>query len=352
MAAAEDSLECRVYHSTVGYTAATQAGTDLHCNHTFAVVGGGNCDGAIAPDAQHYCDTILGYCSSAAVAIPQYNTMPECLSTIAIFKGSTPDARASNGNNDDGCRQYHAQAAASGAGNVHCTHGGPSGQYVCGGDMGPYNSWKMIANNPACKAANLSVFADGVNAAFANWALSDLMMIIPTIGNSSSPGPNFHTGYTGNNDFCRLYHCSVASTGGVSNLTHCSHCAIQSPTCTDSQTPAVDTICKMIQTGCGTKSSFASVDACVTALSPLAQSKAGDGMTLTPPPTDTLACRAFQAGLALAARKGSMQADVSANCANTGLNAGPNCGGGGASKSGAATLVVSAVAVALPFLMM
>jgi len=352
----EDSVECRVYHALVGWNGGTPTpGTDVHCNHTYYPSGyTGVCSGAVSTNNQHYCDTTLNYCSANALA--QYNTLPECLSSIALFPNTVGtatggDARAANGANDQGCRQYHTQAAASGAGNVHCTHGGPSGQYVCGGNSGTRDSWRIISTNPACVAANLSVWGQAISAAFAAWDPADLAAVIPTLGNSSVPGTSYTTGFTGDNDFCRTYHCTVASTGGVTNLTHCEHCSIQSSQCFAPGTaPAVGAVCRMIQTACGT-TNFADVATCITKLTPLLTSKPGDATSLTPAATDTFACRAYQAGVALAGKKNGGAAGAATACASAKDTAGPACGGSGTpAKSGAATLLASAAFV-LPFLM-
>jgi hypothetical protein len=338
----EDSLECRVYHALAGYNKGGSI-ADPHCNHTFAPSGfAGVCSGAITVDNRHYCDTTLSYCSSNAAASAQYNSLNDCLASIANFPVGTNDARATNAANDQGCRQYHTQAAASGAGNIHCTHGGPSGANVCGGANSTRDSWKIIAGNAACTAANLTLWSTAINLAFNGWNRADLEAVIPT---SSSP---YTTAFVGDNDYCRIYHSTVAAGGALS---HCEHGSIQSSTCFDTNMPpAVPAVCRMIQAGCGNSSGFADVPACITALGPIAASKPGDNMTLTPAATDTFACRAYQAGVALSTKK--LGGSVATACANVKAAAGPACGGSTPppTKSAASTLFVSA-AIALPFLM-
>jgi len=272
--------------------------------------------------------------------------MTECMSSIANFPNTANDARASNGANDQGCRQYHGQAAASGVGDIHCTHAGPSGQNVCGGQNGTRDSWNFIAQNTACKnAGNLSVWGDAVKAAFGTWKRDDIIAVMPTSTN------NYTTGATGDNDFCRIYHCTVASAGTPTALTHCEHCSIQSSQCYDgaANMAGFAAVCRMALAGC--PGSFSDVATCIGALAPIAATKLGDVTTLMPPGTDTFACRAYQAGLALTS-KGMGQATAQTNaCANVKVAAGPACGGSTTpTKSDAASLFVSA-AIVLPFLM-
>jgi len=345
----EDSIECRVYHAIAGWNKGTPTpGTDVHCNHTYSPSGyTGVCSSTIAVNAQHHCDTTLSYCTNAGVA--QYNNLQQCLNTFSTFSNTANDARASNAANDQGCPQYHTQAAAAGAGDFHCTHGGPSGQYVCGGNGGTLDALRAIAKNPWCAAANLSIYSNALEAAFGTWARADLAMVIPTGGNSSVPGPNYMTASSGDTDFCRIYHCTVSTT----DTTHCEHCSITSSTCFAAGVPpGIAAVCRMIQTACGT-TNFADVPTCISKLGPVAGARPGDNMTLTPALTDTFACRAYQAGVALATKNSAGAAAAAAGpCMSAKDTAGPGCGGAAAppAKSDAAALFVSA-ALALPFLM-
>jgi len=270
------------------------------------------------------------------------------MSSIANFPNTANDARSTNGANDQGCRQYHTQAAASGLGDIHCTHGGPSGQNVCGGANGTYDSWNIIASNAACKAvANLSIWGTAVAAAFSTWKRADIMTVVPSISTTA----NYTTGSTGDNEFCRIYHCTVASAGTPTALTHCEHCSIQSSQCFDTgMTPGFAAVCRMAMAGC--PGNFADVNTCVAALGPIAAARLGDVTSLMPAATDTFACRAYQAGVALSSKGMGGTAAQTAACLNVKATAGPNCGGsgGGTTKSDAASLLVSA-AIVLPFLM-
>jgi hypothetical protein len=342
LAAPEDSLECRVYHSIVAWNGgAPSTATEVHCNHTLIPRTTGQCDGAVTANNNHHCDTIQATCT--ATGVKQYNTLPECDNSIIAFPNTVNDARAANGGNNQACRQYHAQAAASGFGIEHCYHGGPSGQGVCGGQNASRDSWNYISSNAACQTAmggNLSNWGKAVAAAFLNWATADIHYVMPT------SALNYTVAASGDNDFCRIYHCTVASTGGATNLTHCEHCAITSSQCFDpavSTTPGIAAICRMIQAACGT-SNFASVAACITDLTPVL-ARPGDVTSLMPAAADTFACRGYQAGVALAAKKSGTATTTA--CANAKVAPGPGCGG--TAKSSAATLMVS-VAVVLPFL--
>jgi hypothetical protein len=341
-ASAEDSLECRVYHTTAayGFGGSSQATLDLHCPHALATST--QCTGAISVNNWHHCDTIQNACTGSK---QQYNSVADCLAAVPSFPNTLNDARDTNTANDQGCRQYHAQAAASGAGDIHCTHGGPSGQNVCGGGNGTRDSWNFIANNAACQAVgNLSVFGQAVKLAFQTWKRDDIIAVMPTSTN------NYTVAATGDNDFCRIYHCTVASLGTPSALTHCEHCSIQSSQCFDgTNAPGFNAVCRMALAGC--PGNFADVATCVAALAPLAATKLGDVTALTPAAADTFACRAYQAGVALSSKGMSQTAAQTAACLNVKVAAGPACGGTTTTpKSDAASLVVSA-AIVLPFLM-
>jgi hypothetical protein len=292
----------------------------------------------------HHCDTIMTACTGAKA---QYNTMTDCMSSITAFPNTLNDARSTNGANDQGCRQYHTQAAASGLGDIHCTHGGPSGQNVCGGANGTRDSWNFIANNAACKAvANLSIWGAAVKAAFDNWKRDDIIAVMPTTSGTA----NYTTAATGDNDFCRIYHCTVAAAGTPSALTHCEHCGIQSSQCYDgaANMAGFAAVCRMAMAGC--PGSFADVNTCIGALAPIAAARLGDVTTLMPAATDTFACRAYQAGVALTSKGMGQAAAQTSACQNVKAAAGPACGGGAPAKSEAASLFVSA-AIVLPFLM-
>jgi len=340
-AAAENSLECRVYHSLVGWNGGTpDAGTNVHCSHVFFPGDPNWCGGTISTDAEHHCRTINTHCTGA---LTQYNNDAQCMASFMAFPDGT--AQDTNAANDRGCRQYHAQAGAT-VNPVHCLHGGPSGQGVCGGANGTRDAWRILAGNAACAAggANTSWVGTSVGAAFASWNRADLDMVIPT-----AVATNFTVAATGDNEFCRLYHLTVAAAGGAL-LDHCEHGSITSSQCFDgTNAPGIRTICRMITTGCGTtmpNGAYATVDACYTALLPVA-ARPGDPTQMIAAAADTLACRAYHAALALTARRAGTSVD--ANCANARATAGPGCGGGGAAKSDAATLVLSAAA-ALPVL--
>jgi hypothetical protein len=338
-AASENSLECRVYHALVGWNGGTpNAATDVHCNHTIQNAAVATvCDGAVSTDVEHHCNTIQTACTGG---FAQYNDKAQCTASFTAFPDGT--AQASNAANDRGCRQYHAQAAASGVGNEHCFHGGPSGLRVCGGGNGTRDSWRILTGVANCQiAANNGTWVKAsVDAAFNNWARADVDAVIP------ASTANYTVAAAGDTEFCRLYHLTVASV----DASHCEHGSIPSSTCFDGATPGVGAVCRMILAGCGTSganSAYADAASCATAMTPVL-ARPGDGTTLTPAAADTFACRAFHAGAAITTKKAG--GSVAASCANARAAAGPGCGGA-AAKSDATTLGFS-VAVALPLFFM
>jgi hypothetical protein len=329
---AEDSLECRVYHATAAY--AGGAGQELHCGHTMypgnAVFCGG---GAPATDANHHCAATAVNCASAA----QYNAHADCVASFTQFPNS--NVNASDGGNNRGCRQYHGNnviaPTPAGGGIAHCAHSGPSGGGVCGGPNSTRASWQIMAGIPAC--ANIAAFAYvsvSVNIAFANWSSTDFMTIVPPVASGGTYTTT--TAATSDNDACRVYHLTAATTDPV---THCGHGAVVSPPCGNLPVTA----CRMIMAGCAT--AFTDAATCASYVGGLLPNKSGIP-GLTPSGKDDLACRLYYAGVALLSKNmGSAgMAAQTAACANAkAVSAG--CGGMAAPTSGAAEMAVSMVAL-------
>jgi hypothetical protein len=327
-AASEESLECRLYHSFVGVSVA------VHCSHvSFPGVAGAWCGGTVSTDAGHYCTNALATCTGTGRA--QYNNMTQCLNSISTFPDGS--AVATNAANDKGCRQYHIQAAGALTDQVHCHHGGPSGGGVCGDTNSSRLAWKNLAKVTNCLGTTFGFISASIDQAFAAWSTADLLAVVP-MGTDLS---TFTVASSGDTDTCRLYHLTVASQ----DPTHCTHGSILGGGACGTISGAS---CRMFQTACGTVA-FASVSACQTAVDALiAANKTGPfppamGATTT----DDLNCRVFQAGAALATRKTSTAPAAVAAFCNGLKSPGSTVCGVAPTKSGAPTLVASAL-VMLP----
>ncbi|HEY2511676.1 MAG TPA: hypothetical protein VGI39_12495 [Polyangiaceae bacterium] len=96
-----------------------------------------------------YCTTILQACGAADGGVggnAQYYDTTDCMSTCALFSSGKYGETA----NSLGCRQYHADLAASTDPVVHCPHAGAGGGGLCGARCDDYCSLAMAH----CSAAN------------------------------------------------------------------------------------------------------------------------------------------------------------------------------------------------------
>jgi hypothetical protein len=286
---AEDSLECRVYHALAAY--AGGAGAEFHCGHTSSPGSSAFCGGTVSTDAHHHCSSSLANCQGTRA---QYVDMGTCLASFMTF----PDGNVSPTNvaNDRGCRQYHANAGYS-VGDVHCVHGGPSGGGVCGGPSSSRQSWNLLTNIPSC--AMIPAFAylnQSVHAAFTNWADADLQMIVP-MGNATVSGYNTAVAAATDDDACRIYHLTVASTTPVP---HCAHGDVLG----GGQCGTIaGTACRMFMTACNGTGAYADTTTCQNVVNALLAANKTGMPSMMVSATDDLACRVYQAGLALATRK-------------------------------------------------
>lgn len=250
-------------------------------------------------EAGHHCGLINNVCIGTNL---QYNNDEQCMKAFNNFPISGVNA-TTPGMNDQGCRQYHAQAAKV-VGLTHCQHGGPSGGGVCGYANSSRTSWQILSGITECKTlAQFTNQQAAISAAFASWAQADLNAVVPA-GNAGA----FTVNPTGNSDTCRLYHMTVATV----DQTHCSHGSLLGGgACGD----LIANVCLLIATACPT--AYATAAECAsntTGIGSLvfaAVPRIGDPNVLTPT-TDTLACRVYQAASALAVKK--MGGAVTSNC--------------------------------------
>jgi hypothetical protein len=256
----------------------------------------------------------------------QYNNWAQCIASFNTFTNGNVDP--ANGANDKGCRQYHTNAGLA-VGLVHCHHGGPSGGMVCGGANSSRPAWQTLVGVSNCNTAAYAYIKQSIDAAFANWATADLLAIVPVGADLAT----FSTGSSGDTDTCRLYHMTVASV----DATHCDHGSIiGGGACGVPHT----VVCRVFQTACGT-TAFASQTVCEAAMVGYFPNKTGTP-TATATNNDDVACRMYQAGVALAKRKASATANVAAECNGLKAPGGSICG---KAKSSAAVVAVSVFAL-------
>jgi len=321
VSAGEDSLECRVYHATAAFTGAG----DQHCGHTGSPGNATFCGGPVSTSAAHHCGSTMGNCkASNTPPRNQYADMGTCMASFMTFPDS--NVNASDVGNNRGCRQYHGNAALVLADTSHCAHSGPSGGGVCGT---PRDSWRIMAGTSSCLVSMYAYVNVSVALAFASWNSSDLLAIVPagTAGLYSAA-----TNTASDDDLCRIYHLSVATT---TPNPHCDHGTVLGLPCGAVATTA----CRYISAACGTD--MATCGTYVGAL--LAANKTGLP-SLTPSNTDTLSCRLYYAGVALASKMMGTagMAGVTSNCKSV-ASASTLCVGGGMAPTNGAT--VGAVSV-------
>jgi hypothetical protein len=190
----------------------------------------------------------------------------------------------------------------------------------------------MLTNIASCAMIPAFQYLNAsVHAAFTNWADADLQMIVP-MGNATVNGYNTAVATASDDDACRIYHLTVAST---TPNPHCLHGDLLG----GGQCGTIaGTACRMFMTACNASAAYADSATCMNVVNALlAANKTGTpGMTMTT--TDDLACRVYQAGLALVARKSG--SSVVAACGGV-KSASTVCGGKAPTMSDAAITVMS-----------
>ncbi len=180
--------------TTTATTPATTGETTGDATTGAATTGGE----ALGCDA--YCATIATSCTGTQT---QYGSKDTCLATCAAFPPGTP---ADTSGNSLGCRTYHAGAAAQDP-MTHCTHAGPGGDGVCGGNC---ESFCVIAADACPDAWPDDAACQTACATFAPEEKYDA------------------TDIAGNTFACRLYHLTAAA---FDPATHCGHIKGNSPPC-------------------------------------------------------------------------------------------------------------------------
>jgi len=282
LAAADDSLECRLYHAYTGQKDGTHCG---HYNRT-----GGPCNGRVAPNAAHYCDTLMHNCGSNV----QYNSAQNCLAVAAAFTSASPDsASATNNANSLGCREYHAQAAAFST--AHCEHGGPSGGNVCGKYS---DALETIAT--LCPADDVSTLRASVNA-----TLFDTLIPIKPTGAYTTT-----LDQSGNTQACRIYHLTATVTDAAAKALHCPHGRVSGGGACGVPATTVDHLCNVIGATCGFGTAawqHASAASCKTDLTSVAL---GVVLNSGAYANNTMECRFYHAAVAAQWAPGAKNAGV------------------------------------------
>jgi len=143
----------------------------------------------------------------------------------------------------------------------------------------------------SCASSGQGYVQSSVSAAFSMWSDADLIAIVP-----NASATNYNVGQTGNTDLCRLYHLTVASEVP----SHCSHGDLLGANQCGNITLNA---CGLINQACG--NSVYDSAGCAADVAPLFPNKTGSP-TDTSGKGDTLSCRLYNAGVALAIKKGGM----------------------------------------------
>lgn len=152
----------------------------------------------------NYCATVMAHCAGTNA---QWETLGDCLASCATWPLGT---EADNAGNTLGCRLYHAGVPATNNATIHCPHGGPSGDAVCGTNC----------NGFCTLVQGVCTGADQVYASFD--ACRTACMGFPSSGHYTA------TVTTGDSYACRLFHAAKASTQPAAE---CANAAASSPTC-------------------------------------------------------------------------------------------------------------------------
>jgi hypothetical protein len=191
-----------------GTTHAGGAGGTTHAGGAggHGTAGAGGAGGAAAPSCADYCAAVTKNCTAA---LAQFPSEDDCKAVCADWDLG----KASDTTGDTvGCHEYHATAAGTLGADPHCYHAGPSGGSECG--------------EPCADFCGLAMKACTGNSA--QWASE---AACETDCKSWTTTGKFTSGATGNTYECRLYHLTVAATGGDNATMHCPHIVTASPVC-------------------------------------------------------------------------------------------------------------------------
>ncbi len=167
--------------------------------------------GSTSLDCKTYCTTIMKNCTMMNA---QYTSQASCEGTCAAFpKGTANDMMGDT----LGCRNYHAGTPAMSMPAMHCAHAGPGGGGVCG------TSFCAAFCEIEAKACPFGAMA----------AYADLASCKTACGMFAKASGSYNAlDVDKNDDFCRMYHLTVAATDATSAMTHCAHTKAVSTQCT------------------------------------------------------------------------------------------------------------------------
>jgi len=192
-------------------------------------------------------------------------------------------------------------------------------------------SWAFLGNVSLCKT-NTPFVGLGIIGAIANWNTTDVDAVVPPLASLAA----YTVGASGNNDGCRIYHLTVAST----NVTHCPHgdvfgggvCGV-----------IPNVFCTIFTRACGTTSTLGTQANCETASAAFLARMGTPGDQTG----DTFSCRAYHAATALGMKTQGMANNAScSNAIGTTI-----CVGGPPAKSSASSIAAGAVFALVSLLM-
>gem|GEM_PF-423280 len=291
-----DTVQCRIYHLGVAGLDSPDS-NDLHCPHG-AEDGGGVCVDA-APTCESYCTTVTANCTGDNA---QYADYDDCLAYCSTEAQLPVGESGAVDGNSIGCREYHAEfAASSNDPDTHCPHAGPSGGGVCGTWCDNY-----------CHLADTNC-TGGDALTFTTDCATDCADFTAT----GDPGAT-----SGDTVQCRIYHLGVAgddAQGGAA--VHCPHGAV-APTdqCVDvtPTDPSCADYCTAITATCtDDNAQYADYDDCLAYCSTEAQLPLG---TLADTDVNTVGCRQYHVQAAID------QNDPALHCPHAGPSGGGLCG--------------------------
>ena len=187
---------------------------------------GGGSDTPVGEDA-HVELSCEGYCKLVTAACTgqnaQYESEAQCLAFCGTLAKLPLGSEGDTSGNTVGCRRYHAGVAAESAEKAaeHCPHAGAAGGGVCGTPCDLY--CHLAAVNCTGESA---LFTSDEECQTACAAIKELGKAGAKEGDSLA---------------CRIYHLSVAGSGGDAMATHCPHGGPDGGgVCSKTCTPACD----------------------------------------------------------------------------------------------------------------
>jgi hypothetical protein len=267
-----DSVQCRIYHSTLP----AAAEPETHCAHA-SLDGAGVC----GSQCEVYCNQVQRNCGDANL----YPNREACMATCGGFPADA-EPGATEGNSVQ-CRTYHGSYPASLDPANHCAHAGADGGGACGTGCDAYCA--QIASH--CPGT----YGDAE-------ACMTACALMPTDGEPNATA--------GNSLQCRTYHASFPAAGDAA------HCARAGATGGDVCGGYCDVYCDLTEAHCqGDNALYPDRGACMAACGDFPTSgRDGDG------DGDSVQCRIYHAS-------SPAQADPARHCQHASVAGGGVCEG-------------------------